>query len=87
MDKLISRQAVINMKGLLEDWTGKEYEAVLVEDIERLPSAKPVDYGYLVDWFINSVGNEEPVWTEEHINELTNDFYVMPKIEKGEEIG
>lgn len=41
MGNLISRQAVINMKGLLEDWTGKEYEAVLVEDIERLPSAEP----------------------------------------------
>ena len=41
MDELISRQAAINMKGLLEDWTGKEYEVVLVEDIERLPSAQP----------------------------------------------
>lgn len=41
MGNLISRQAVINMKGLLEDWTGKEYEAVLVKDIERLPSAEP----------------------------------------------
>lgn len=41
MSDTISRQAAINMKGLLEDWTGKEYEAVLVEDIERLPSAQP----------------------------------------------
>ena len=41
MDDTINRQAAINMKGLLEDWTGKEYEAVLVEDIERLPSAQP----------------------------------------------
>lgn len=41
MDELISRQAAINMKGLLEDWTGKEYEAVLVKDIEQLPSAEP----------------------------------------------
>lgn len=28
------------MKVLLEDWTGKEHEAVLVEDIEQLPSAE-----------------------------------------------
>ena len=41
MDDMISRQAAIDMKGLLEDWTGKEYEAVLVEDIEQLPSAQP----------------------------------------------
>lgn len=75
------------MKGLLEDWTGKEYEAVLVEDIKRLPSAEPVDYGYLYDWFINSVGDEEPVWTEGHIDELINDFYIIPKIEKGEQDG
>lgn len=36
----ISRQEAINKKVLLEDWTGKEYEAVLVEDIKRLPSAQ-----------------------------------------------
>ena len=29
------------MKCLLEDWTGKVCEGVLVEDIEHLPSAKP----------------------------------------------
>ena len=55
--------------------------------IKQLPPAEPVDYGYLADWFINSVGDEEPVWTEEHIDELMNDFYIIPKIEKGEEIG
>ncbi len=55
--------------------------------IKQLPSAEPVDYGYLADWFINSVGNEEPVWTEEHIDELINDFYIIPKIEKGEQDG
>ena len=41
MSDLIDRQAAIDMKCLLEDWTGKEYEAVLVEDIEQLPSAEP----------------------------------------------
>ena len=41
MSDLISRQAVINMKGLFEDWNGEVCEGVLVEDIERLPSAEP----------------------------------------------
>lgn len=38
-----------------------------------------VDTGYLEDWYINSVGDEEPVWTEQHIEEFCNDFIVIPK--------
>ena len=41
MSDLISRQAIINMKGLFEDWNGEVCEGVLVEDIEQLPSAEP----------------------------------------------
>lgn len=37
------------------------------------------DYGTLVDWLISSVGPEPPVWTEPHIEELMQDFYVVPK--------
>lgn len=37
------------------------------------------DYGTLVDWLISSVGLEPPVWTEPHIEELLEDFYVVPK--------
>ena len=37
------------------------------------------DMGTLVDWYISSVGNEPPVWTKEHLEELLNDFYVIPK--------
>ena len=37
------------------------------------------DYGTLVDWLISSVGPEPPVWTEPHIEELIEDFYVVPK--------
>lgn len=39
-----------------------------------------VDYGYLHNWFIDSVGTEEPVWTEAHIKELLEDFIVIPKV-------
>lgn len=39
-----------------------------------------VDEGYLSDWYISSVSDEdEPVWTEEHIKELYNDFIVIPR--------
>lgn len=34
----------------------------------------------LIDWYLNSIENATPpVWTEEHISELCNDFIVIPK--------
>ncbi len=41
MSKIIDAETAIDKKVLLEDWTGKEYEAVLVEDIKHLPPAQP----------------------------------------------
>lgn len=39
-----------------------------------------MDRDELVDWFINSVSpDDKPVWTEEHIDELLYNFYVIPK--------
>ena len=39
-----------------------------------------VDEAYLTDWYISSVSEDDsPVWTEEHIEELCRDFYVIPK--------
>lgn len=35
--------------------------------------------GVLQDWYINSVDDAPPVWTEEHISELCEDFLVIPK--------
>lgn len=36
--------------------------------------------GTLQDWYLNSIENATPpVWTEEHIAELCNDFIVIPK--------
>lgn len=37
------------------------------------------DIGTLTDWYISSVTDDPPVWTDEHIEELFNDFYVIPK--------
>lgn len=60
-----------------ETWelNGKEIREVL----DALPSALQVDEGYLIDWYISSVDDSEPVWTEAHIEELMNDFYLIPK--------
>lgn len=37
------------------------------------------DYATLDSWYIASVTNGTPVWTEKHLEELLNDFYVIPK--------
>lgn len=40
----------------------------------------PISYSDLSDWYISSVNQDDsPVWTEEHIEELFNDFYLIPK--------
>lgn len=47
---------------------------------EYIDKNEAVDEGYLQDWYINSVvGGAEPVWSEAHIEELANDFIVIPK--------
>ena len=52
--------------------------------------SESVDEGYLTDWYISSVSaDDSPVWTDEHISELVNDFYIIPKsvaVEKGHEV-
>lgn len=35
--------------------------------------------GTLQDWYIASVDDTPPIWTPEHISELCEDFYVIPK--------
>lgn len=51
-----------------------KYEKRLV-DLE-----KAMDKSTLYDWYITSVSPEdEPVRTDGHIEELLNDFYVIPK--------
>lgn len=39
-----------------------------------------VDEGFLGDWYIHSVSDDDPpVYTEDHIAELIGDFYLIPK--------
>ena len=45
-----------------------------------LPYHTIMSEGTLTDWYISSVSDDDtPVWTDEHIEELCNDFYVIPK--------
>ena len=38
-----------------------------------------VDIGYLSDWYQNSIDDTKPpIWTDEHLEELLNDFIVIP---------
>ncbi len=39
-----------------------------------------VDESYLTDWYQNSIDPiPEPIWTDKHIEEITNDFVLIPK--------
>jgi hypothetical protein len=41
---------------------------------------KAMDKSTLYDWYVTSVKQKDtPVWTGEHIEELWNDFYIIPK--------
>lgn len=44
-----------------------------------LDSDTAYDAGTLSDWYISSVDDSDPIWTDPHIDELVNDFYVIPK--------
>lgn len=38
------------------------------------------DMQTLYDWYISSVSEKDkPAWTVEHLKELLNDFYIIPK--------
>lgn len=57
---------------------GKQLFDVLGEKKNLLDTA--YDFATLADWYISSVnGKDTPLWTEEHLTELLNDFYLIPK--------
>ena len=61
----------------------EEIALKLMESIingDYISKYESVDETYLTDWYISSVSEDDiPVWTEEHISELYNDFYIIPK--------
>lgn len=83
MDEMLSAAAIVAAACSYEI-SAAESGGILTMT-EYLAKSTAVDVGYLTEWFINSVAeyNEEklnePRWTEEHIEELTNDFIVIPK--------
>lgn len=38
-----------------------------------------VSLSHLIAWYIQSVDAHEPVWTEEHLEELVKDYILIPK--------
>lgn len=38
-----------------------------------------VSLSHLISWYIQSVDAHEPVWTEEHLEELVKDYILIPK--------
>ncbi len=52
-----------------------------MRELKKILEEMAVDEGYLEDWYINSVDDTDPVWTNKHIEELVGDFVVIPKTE------
>lgn len=39
-----------------------------------------VDFAYLQNWYQDSIDEtKEPIWTDKHLEELYEDFYLVPK--------
>ncbi len=51
-----------------------------MSDIKKFIKENSVDESFLSDWYIASALKEvTPVWTEEHIAEVCEDFFLIPK--------
>ena len=49
-------------------------------DLVDTKEPKYVSRGYLTDWYQQSIDETNPpIWTDEHLDELYNDFYLIPK--------
>ena len=74
MSDLISRE---HTKSMIGDLAGFNTIGRLLDEV---PSIETVSLPYLMNRYINSVGdNDEPIWTEAHLKELMNDFYLIPR--------
>lgn len=48
--------------------------------IKKFIESTAMDSATLFDWYVSSTSEDDtPVWTDEHIEELCNDFYLIPK--------
>jgi len=51
----------------------------LENPIKQFILEESVTEGYLSDWYQNLVTNDPPIWTDAHISEVYNDFYLIPR--------
>ena len=67
-------------------WARPNHEAQCVEFackemvkwVDEHPNA--IDMSYLQNWYQDSIDEtKEPIWTDQHLEELFNDFYLIPK--------
>lgn len=92
LENLLEKYTAIEKIGLLNDEekavrsflselvTARETIKQLRDKLSQCFDVKDAyDEATLHSWYIASVGDEEPVWTEKHIEELMNDFYLFPK--------
>lgn len=42
-------------------------------------AGKRVSLSHLIAWYVHHVDAHEPVWTEEHLEELVKDYILIPK--------
>lgn len=69
----------------IEYHTKPHYEAIKddflrgAEWADKYPDA--ISMNYLQSWYQCSIDEtQEPIWTDKHLEELFNDFYLIPKI-------
>lgn len=49
-----------------------------LEGADNHPNA--IDFAYLQNWYQDSIDEtKQPIWTDKHLEELFNDFYLIPK--------
>lgn len=64
---------------MVQDMNNKIKDDIGAIDIKQFVKDVSVSEGYLQDWYQASVDDSPPVWTDDHIEELYNDFYLIPK--------
>lgn len=79
-DELVQYSSVELLEEMSDYLNSNGYEDV-AKDVRRLVDLeKAMDKSTLYDWYVTSVKQKDtPVWTGEHIEELLNDFYIIPK--------
>ena len=51
-----------------------------LEDHRKFLEEESHDEGELAEWYIHSVSSDDPpVWTEAHLRELVQDYWLIPK--------